>query len=428
MGQSSSIHIAGIAVILCLLIAGSISILTGPQQQPDTNIHASETSKSSVTSVPDNSGKENTYSGRDQANRLRILWYDYVSRTYTFRDHPLSKAIDPKLWTVDKLPAPENGTVQRKAALVRFLNWNGIMERMIDTTYLIDQETITGILNSFTLIAPPPPIQPTPSVTQTTTTEPTPFITPAPGMLIPTRGVPCNQGDNTITISFGYINRHNTQVFVPIGDKNRFLPEKPDRGQPTVFNPGINSDVFTVSFPADGTTIIWNLMDTYVSAEYVPPLSAGLLVDPLTGYAPLTVGFQDKSSGGTTENARIGFWDLGDGTRSEEEALSHRYEKPGTYKVSRTVHTLCGIERKTENVTVLKADFTMEQVPEIPRTYRFSDHSEGDPAAWIWDFSDDTTSLDQNPMHTWKASGTYPVGLRVASKNGSGTVVKRVTV
>jgi PKD repeat protein len=77
---------------------------------------------------------------------------------------------------------------------------------------------------------------------------------------------------------------------------------------------------------------------------------------------------------------------------------------------------------------VNKVDFSMEPVPGIPLTYRFFDRSEGNPAAWIWDFADDTTSLEQNPAHTWKNPGTYPVGLRVASKTGSGTVVRKVTV
>jgi hypothetical protein len=321
MGQSSSYRVAVIAIVLCLIIAGIISIFSAPQQENGSDQQAGVL----TAGTPNNSGEQPGKSDTSLANRMRVLWYDTASRTYTFRDYPVSDGFNPGSWTVNQLPAPENGTVQRKAALVRFLSWDGAMERMIDTTYLIDQETVTGILNSFTLIAPPAPVAEPSPVSTPRTPKPTPLMTPAPGMLIPTRGEPCNQGDETIRVSFGYINRHNTQVSVPIGDKNRFLPEVPDRGQPAVFGPGINQNVFSVSFPANGTNIIWNLMDTPVSAGFVPPLKADFIAEPLAGYAPLTVSFGDQSTGGTNENPLLGIWDLGDGTRTEEKAVTHRY-------------------------------------------------------------------------------------------------------
>lgn len=192
--------------------------------------------------------------------------------------------------------------------------------------------------------------------------------------------------------------------------------------------PGIHQDDFSVTFPANGTNIIWNLMDTQVGAGYVPPLHSGLIVEPHEGYTPLTVSISDQSSGGTIENPLIGYWDLGDGTESEETSVTHRYEQPGKYIVSRTARTSCGSEKSSETISVYKADFTVEAVPGAPMTYRLHDRSDGNPAAWIWDFADDTTSLDQNPVHTWRYPGTYPVGLRVAGKSGSGTVVREITV
>jgi PKD repeat protein len=169
-------------------------------------------------------------------------------------------------------------------------------------------------------------------------------------------------------------------------------------------------------------------MNTAVGAGYVPPLVSGLIVEPQSGYAPLTVRFTDKSSGGTIENRLFGTWNLGDGTNAEGTSVIRRYEQPGTYQVSRTVRTSCGSETSSATVQVHKADFTSKAIPEALNTYQFNDQSEGNPSAWLWDFSDGTTALDQNPIHTWKKPGRYPVGLRVAGENGSGTVVREIVI
>jgi hypothetical protein len=40
------------------------------------------------------------------------------------------------------------------------------------------------------------------------------------------------------------------------------------------------------------------------------------------------------------------------------------------------------------------------------------------PFTWHWDFGDDTTSEEQNPSHTYKAPGEYPVMVTVMDSNG----------
>ncbi|MCB9266147.1 MAG: PKD domain-containing protein [Lewinellaceae bacterium] len=49
---------------------------------------------------------------------------------------------------------------------------------------------------------------------------------------------------------------------------------------------------------------------------------------------------------------------------------------------------------------------------------QFTDESQFGPIGWLWNFGDGTTSLEQNPAHTYSASGMFEVCLTVA--NGAG--------
>ncbi|MDD1665767.1 MAG: PKD domain-containing protein [Methanomicrobiales archaeon] len=56
-----------------------------------------------------------------------------------------------------------------------------------------------------------------------------------------------------------------------------------------------------------------------------------------------------------------------------------------------------------------------------PLTVQFTDTSSGDPAGWSWDFGDDGTSADRNPIHTYDDPGSYTVSLSATNANGTGT-------
>ena len=75
-------------------------------------------------------------------------------------------------------------------------------------------------------------------------------------------------GDGSITAHFGYSNSWTNQITVPAGKtsgggQNWFLPAPADRGQPSQFQPGTFSDVFTVTFTPTGAnpTLEWRLSD-----------------------------------------------------------------------------------------------------------------------------------------------------------------------
>lgn len=58
----------------------------------------------------------------------------------------------------------------------------------------------------------------------------------------------------------------------------------------------------------------------------------------------------------------------------------------------------------------------------------FTDNSTNVPQQWLWLFGDGNTSTQQNPTHTYAASGTYTVTLIVSNTLGADSSVQQVTV
>jgi PKD repeat protein len=58
----------------------------------------------------------------------------------------------------------------------------------------------------------------------------------------------------------------------------------------------------------------------------------------------------------------------------------------------------------------------------------FTDTSTGEPTSWQWKFGDGTTSTEQNPTHTYNATGTYDVTLTVWNDMGSDTMTQQYVV
>ncbi|MRS03671.1 PKD domain-containing protein, partial [bacterium] len=75
------------------------------------------------------------------------------------------------------------------------------------------------------------------------------------------------------------------------------------------------------------------------------------------------------------------------------------------------------------------AEFTTDKINgNAPLTVQFTDNSINDPTAWEWVFGDGTTSLDQNPSHTFLESRDFQVQLNVTNSQGTSTVIKVISV
>ena len=62
-----------------------------------------------------------------------------------------------------------------------------------------------------------------------------------------------------------------------------------------------------------------------------------------------------------------------------------------------------------------------------PLSVQFTDLSEN-ATEWDWDFGDEATSIEQNPVHTYSAAGNYTVNLTVSNSNGKDSKLATITV
>lgn len=58
----------------------------------------------------------------------------------------------------------------------------------------------------------------------------------------------------------------------------------------------------------------------------------------------------------------------------------------------------------------------------------FADESANTPTQWMWDFGDGNSSEEQNPTHTYEASGEYEVCLTASNAGGENTACQEVSI
>lgn len=166
--------------------------------------------------------------------------------------------------------------------------------------------------------------------------------------------------------------------------------------------------------------------DTLSRAGYIkanPDFYADFEAAPLSGDAPLTVSFTDRSTG----DPLIVFYNFGDMSTARSRNPVHTYRSPGTYDVSMTIWKSEGgrfistttvkqglITVEGGEAPVLTADFLAAPVSgTAPLTVSFTDMTTGNPKYWTYNFGDGFTSSSENPVHTYQHPGVYTVKLTV---------------
>ena len=114
---------------------------------------------------------------------------------------------------------------------------------------------------------------------------------------------------------------------------------------------------------------------------------------------------------------------------SGNKTLFHQFDQQGNYTVAMEVKDSGGlVDAETQEVTVTSsggnaapvAAFTASPTAGIaPLTVNFTDGSSNSPTNWQWDFGDGGMSTQQNPSHTYYASGIYTVELVVTNSYGT---------
>lgn len=160
-------------------------------------------------------------------------------------------------------------------------------------------------------------------------------------------------------------------------------------------------------------------------------LNADFTGTPLSGCAPLLVNFTDHSTGNPVQWR----WDLGNSTISFVQNPSVTYFSPGQYTVQLIVtdefgnkDTLTRVQYITVNAQPI-VNFTGSPLTGCyPLPVQFTDQTNPGSSgfgSWQWDFGDGNSSTQQNPAHTYTASGNYNVSLQVTNGAGCVTVLTK---
>ena len=150
---------------------------------------------------------------------------------------------------------------------------------------------------------------------------------------------------------------------------------------------------------------------------------------PISGKAPLTVGFTGQSKGSPTSWK----WSFGDGNTSTEKNPVHTFNKSGLYSIKLTASNEKGSNALTKSSYIAVSSVLNTPVSKFsasptsgkaPLTVRFTDQSTGSPTSWKWTFGDGNTSTEKNPVHTYNKTGLYSVTLTASNANGSNALTK----
>jgi gliding motility-associated-like protein len=116
-------------------------------------------------------------------------------------------------------------------------------------------------------------------------------------------------------------------------------------------------------------------------------------------------------------------WDFGDGSSSTSPVTTHLYLNPGTYNVQLVALSDMGCSHDTTKAVVVNPvpvpDFTAQDAC-IGAANQFTNASfiSSGIMTYEWEFGDGGTSIQQDPSHTYIASGLYPVKLIATSGFG----------
>ena len=149
-----------------------------------------------------------------------------------------------------------------------------------------------------------------------------------------------------------------------------------------------------------------------------PRSEASFTSDVVAGCPPLKVLFDDRE----TKYANGYEWDFGDGTVSNTRRPEHIFAEPGKYNVvlttrgdggESTTHRLIEVYRRPEvdfkyAPEALQLPYATAQFLNLTRL----------GATYEWIFGDGTTSVEENPEHSYSDPGLYDITLTARSEKG----------
>jgi PKD repeat protein len=162
-----------------------------------------------------------------------------------------------------------------------------------------------------------------------------------------------------------------------------------------------------------------------VAVVVSPALSASSAATPLTGTAPVAVGFSGSAVGG---NAPYDYaWTFGDGSSSSSQNPSHTFAGPGTFTANLTITDANGVSAAAAPLSVtvspgpLVASATSSRsLGDAPVATTLTGSATGGvaPYTYAWNLGDGTSSAASQAAHSYGSAGTYTATLTVTDSRG----------
>ena len=137
-----------------------------------------------------------------------------------------------------------------------------------------------------------------------------------------------------------------------------------------------------------------------------------------------TATFTNKSKNYTSLE-----WQFGDGQTSTDVSPKHTYNNGGSYNVTLTLYN--GSETCQQQMETIFIPYQCEADFSYSATklkVDFTNLSSGDADSYLWDFDDGFISNNENPSHTFSASGTYQVTLTTRDPDNDDCDEKTVSI
>ncbi|HNP53912.1 MAG TPA: PKD domain-containing protein, partial [Ferruginibacter sp.] len=147
-------------------------------------------------------------------------------------------------------------------------------------------------------------------------------------------------------------------------------------------------------------------------------------------HAPLTVSFQNQTTGGGTISYQ---WNFGDGGSSTQTNPMYTYSANGTYTVTliATNQNGCRDTLVRTNAVVIGNMQTRFNAPDsacVNSDVTFTNTSTPAPASVMWYFGDGTTSVANNPIKSYSTAGIYMVKLVAQYGTCTDSTTKPITI
>ncbi|MEZ5029787.1 MAG: PKD domain-containing protein [Saprospiraceae bacterium] len=164
------------------------------------------------------------------------------------------------------------------------------------------------------------------------------------------------------------------------------------------------------------------------SVNITLPLTAGFNASPSFGCAPFVVKFTNTSS----PNATAWSWSFpgGNPSSSTQKEPEVTYSSAGEYPVTLVVTGASGTDTLVQNAYITVGELpeaNYSNVINLDNLVEFSSSSIN-ALSYEWNFGDDSTSMEVNPVHEYLEEGLYHVTLKVTNDCGVSTYCQPVQV